>query len=303
MPCAAQYPDLPTGLGLAEAAAAIRGGSAARPGSKVLIVLDQFEQWLQGHPSEIDGELVRALRHCDGLGLQAILLVRDDFWMAIMRFLGALEVRPVEGVNSAAVEQFDPLHARRVLAEIGRALGRLPDEAGPENVRFLEEAVAELAAPDDRIIPVRLTLFAETLRRRDWTPATLRHLGGFEGIGVMFLEETFAASTAPPSHRVHQRAAQAVLRTLLPEPSSNLKGRLRPASVLRESAGYADRPDDFAELIAILDHELRMVSPVNPSSVEVEGDRRPGAAQTRNPTARRTISSRTITSSPPFAAG
>ncbi len=271
-------PDLPKNCGPAEAAAAVREGSAARPGSKVLIVLDQFEQWLQGHPAQTDGELVRALRHCDGIGLQAILLVRDDFWMAITRFLRALEVRPVEGVNSAAVEQFDPQHARRVLAEIGRALGRLPDEAGPDHTQFLEEAVAELAAPDGRVVPVRLTLFVETLRRRNWSSATLRELGGFEGSGVMFLEETFASSTAPPTHRVHQRAAQAVLRTLLPEPSSNLKGRFRAASVLRESAGYADRPDDFAELIAILDNELRLVSPVDPSSVEVEGDHRPGLA-------------------------
>ena len=270
------YPDLPASCGLAEAAAAIREGSTARPGSKVLIVLDQFEQWLQGHPSETDGELVRALRHCDGLGLQAILLVRDDYWMAITRFLRALEVRPVEGVNSSAVEQFDPQHAKRVLGEIGRALGRLPNEASPEQLQFLEEAVTELVALDGRVIPVRLTLFVETLRRRNWSSATLQELGGLEGSGVMFLEETFAASTAPPTHRVHQRAAQAVLRTLLPDPSSNLKGRLRPASVLRESAGYSDRPDEFAELIAILDNELRMVSAVNPSSIEVEGDRRPG---------------------------
>ena len=104
------------------------------------------------------------------------------------------------------------------------------------------------------------------LRHRDWTPATLRELGGFEGIGVMFLEETFSAPTAPPAHRTHQRAAQAVLKALLPEPSSDLKGRMRPASALREAAGYADRPADFAELMALLDNELRMVTPVDPSA-------------------------------------
>ena len=74
-----------------------------------------------------DGELVRALRQCDGLGLQALLLVRDDFWMATTRFLRALEIRLVEGVNSAPVELFDRQHAARVLAELGRALGRIKD--------------------------------------------------------------------------------------------------------------------------------------------------------------------------------
>ena len=126
-----EFPDLPAGCGLAEAAAALREGRSGRGGSKVLVVLDQFEQWLHAHPEADDGELVRALRQCDGAGLQAILLVRDDFWMAITRFLRVLEVRPIEGDNSAAVEPFDARHAGRVLAELGRALGRLHDPAAP----------------------------------------------------------------------------------------------------------------------------------------------------------------------------
>ena len=257
-----EFPDLPAGCGLAEAAAALRAGRSGRGGSKVLLVLDQFEQWLHAHPDADDGELVRALRHCDGAGLQAILLVRDDFWMAITRFLRVLEVRPIEGINSAAVEPFDARHAGRVLAELGRALGRLHEPAAPHEARFLEQAVKELAGPDGRVIPVRLTLLAEMLRHRDWTLATLRGLGGFEGIGEMFLEETFSAPTAPPAHRLHQHAARAVLKALLPEPSSDLKGRMRPASALRQAAGYVDRPVNFAELMALLDDELRMVTPV-----------------------------------------
>ena len=46
-------------------------------------------------------------------------------------------------------------------------------------------------------------------------PATLKEVGGTEGVGVTFLEETFSASTAPPEHRLHQKAAQAVLKALL----------------------------------------------------------------------------------------
>lgn len=263
-----EFPGLPAACGLAEAAAALREGRLARGGSRVLVVLDQFEQWLHAHPDSTDGELVRALRQCDGAGLQALLLVRDDFWMAVTRFLRVLEVRPVEGYNSSAVEPFDARHAARVLAELGLALGRLPEPVGPEGARFLEQAVKELAGPDGRIIPVRLTLLAEMLRHRDWTPATLRELGGFEGIGVMFLEETFCAPGAPPSLRAHQAAAQAVLKALLPEPSSDLKGRMRPASALREAAGYADRPADFDKLMTLLDNELRMVTPVDPSARE-----------------------------------
>ena len=127
-----------------------------------------------------------------------------------------LEVRPIEGYNASAVEPFDARHAARVLAELGRAMGRLSDPAGPEEARFLERAVRELAGPDGRIIPVRLTLFAEMLRHRDWTAATLAELGGFEGIGVMFLEETFCAPTAPPARRMHQPAARPSSRPCCP---------------------------------------------------------------------------------------
>jgi len=277
-----EYPDLPAGCGLVEATAAIRERRVARNGSKILLVLDQFEQWLHSHPDQSAGDLVRALRHCDGLSIQALLLVRDDFWMAITRFARALEIRLVEGVNSAAAELLDRQHAKRVLAAFGSALRLFPDEDapgyGPEQARFLDKAVQELAEAGGRVIPVRLTLFAEMLRHRDWSTATLRELGGIEGIGVTFLEETFSARTAPPAHRFHQRAAQAVLKALLPDPSSDLKGGLRPARVLQGAAGYSDRPGDFAELVHILDNELRMVTPVDPSALDDEREGPSGPA-------------------------
>ncbi len=269
-------PELPASQRLDEAVAAIREHRVLEKGQKVLLVLDQFEQWLHSHPDDSASELVCALRQCDGVAIQALLLVRDDFWMAIMRFLKTLEVPLIEGVNSSAVELFDVHHAKCVLAELGRAHGGFPADqsagAQPEHERFLDWAVKELAGPAGRVIPVRLTLFAEMLRHRDWSTATLRELGGIEGIGVTFLEETFSARTAPPAHRFHVRAAQAVLKALLPESSSDLKGRLRPASMLQQAAGYADRPSDFNELIHILDNELRMVTPIDTLAVEVEGE-------------------------------
>src|SRR5262249_58266271 len=130
--------------------------------------------------------------------------------------------------------------ARGVLAGFGRARGRLPEGPGEpdgEAERFLDGAVSGLIGPDGRIIPVRLCLFAEVVRQRRWAPATLRELGGIEGIGVTFFEETFAAPNAPPAYRAHRRAAEAVLRSLLPDISSDLKGKMRTARELQEAAG------------------------------------------------------------------
>ncbi len=107
------FPSLPDEPDLANLLAILRDDRRIRPAAKLLIVLDQFEQWLQAHAHEPDAPLVRALRQCDGGRVQTLVLVRDDFWMAVTRFLRAIEVPLVQGGNSAPVELFDAGHARR----------------------------------------------------------------------------------------------------------------------------------------------------------------------------------------------
>jgi len=85
-------PELPRELGLVDSLATLRRGRILPPERKVLLVLDQFEQWLHAHRGEENTELLTALRHCDGEHVQAVELVRDDFWMAATRFMDALEV-------------------------------------------------------------------------------------------------------------------------------------------------------------------------------------------------------------------
>jgi hypothetical protein len=272
-------PGLSESTGLTEAIVEFRAGRYLRPGDKLLIVLDQFEQWLHAHPDDPEAELTCALRQCDGRRVQCLILVRDDFWMSISRFMRALEVRLVEGRNSAAVELFDPVHARKVLAEFGRAWGRLPDDPAAlssEQARFLDRAVAELSRRRDGwIIPVRLSLFAEMVRGRPWVPATFKEVGGTEGIGVRFLEETFCGSMAPPEHRLHQGAARAVLKALLPDSSTVLKGAQRSSEELMEAAGYHRRAEEFQVLMRILDSELRLITPTESAEL---GDRSGDAA-------------------------
>ena len=94
--------DLPDNLGLVDSLAKLRHGSSHATRRKVCLVLDQFEQWLFAKRGEENTELVAALRQCDGEHVQAIVMVRDDFWLAASRFMRDLEIRLVEGENSAA---------------------------------------------------------------------------------------------------------------------------------------------------------------------------------------------------------
>ena len=267
-----RVPGLQDNLNLKESLADLRRGPSLPVGSKVLIVLDQFEQWLQAKKDEENTELTQALRQCDGGRVQCIVMVRDDFWLAVSRFMRELEVRLLEGHNIALTDLFDVDHARRVLAAFGRAFGRLPERnTTREQKDFLKQSVAGLAE-EDKVICVRLALFAEMMKAKTWTPATLRAVGGTKGLGVSFLDETFAASTASPEHRYHQKAARAVLAALLPHAGSNIVGQMRSYDELLEASGYARRPRDFEDLIRILDRETRLIAPTDPEGVENEGD-------------------------------
>jgi serine/threonine protein kinase/formylglycine-generating enzyme required for sulfatase activity len=262
-------PELPRGTGLVDSLATVRRGRVFPAEHKALLVLDQFEQWLHARRGEENTELVAALRHCDGEHLQAIVMVRDDFWLAASRFMRDLEIRLLEGENSALVDLFNPRHARKVLTAFGQAFGALPDKIADlsgDQESFLDQSISELAQ-DGKVISVRLALFAEMTKGKPWTPATLREIGGTEGVGSTFLEETFSAQSAPAEHRFHQKAAQGVLKALLPESGTDIKGQMRSRQDLLDASGYANRPRDFDDLIRILDPELRLITPTEPEGV------------------------------------
>jgi serine/threonine protein kinase len=274
-----EFPGLRADGGLAECWLALRDGGVLPPERKLVVIIDQFEQWLHAHRHEEDTELLRALRHCDGTRVQCLLAIRDDFGMAATRFMGDLEIPIVQGRNFATVDRFNPAHARKVLSDFGRAFGQL---SGADSTwtaaeeRFLEQAVESLME-DGKVIPVRLALFAEMVKDRDWNPQTLATMGGAEGVGVAFLEETFVSRSANPSHRRHHEAARRILGSLLPEQGTDIRGARVGVQQLRESSGYAERPRDFDDVLRILDSDLRLITPVEDQE-SAPGSEPPGAA-------------------------
>ena len=120
------------------------------------------------------------------------------------------------------------------------------------------------------MISVRLALFAEMVKGKPWTPATLREVGGMEGIGVTFLEETFGSIAL----KAHQKSAEHVLKALLPESGTSIKGHMRSHEELMEASGYAARPKAFGDLLHILDSETRLITPIDPEGIDTEGEER-----------------------------
>ena len=253
--------ELTTAKTLPEMVMEIRCGSGLDNNKKLLIIIDQFEQWLHGNSDLLETDLLQAIRQCDGNRVQCLLLIRDDFWLALSRFMKAVEAPLQLGHNATMVDLFDLRHAKTVLMEFGRGYGALPAKPNPltrEQEKFLDGAIHSLAI-DNKVIPVQLSLFAEMVKSRDWTMSTLHRLGGSVGIGSQFLNESFSAMYAPANQRLHEEAAKSVLQSMLPKAGTEIKTCRRTIEELRVASGYADR-DAFLSLMTILESELKLIT-------------------------------------------
>jgi serine/threonine protein kinase len=230
---------------------------------KVVVFIDQFEQWLSANQDNKQSELTAALRQCDGKTLQAVLVVRDDFGSATGFMINNLEIPPEES-NFATVRLFDKDHAKKVLIKFGKAYEKLPadpEPLSPSQSAFTDRVITELdACSQDRgVIPVQLALFAEMMKFKPWATSSLDSVGGASGVLGAFLDESF--SLLNPQNRIHQSAAQGLLKALLPAVGVDLKGQSKSKQQLMESCGYKDRPADFQSLLEILDRKLRLIKP------------------------------------------
>lgn len=229
---------------------------------RVVIFIDQFEQWLFANGADYAGDLVGALRQCDGQYLQCVLLVRDDFWGKVTRFFNAIDVPLLLDDNWTLLDLFDQAHARDVLRRFGVAYEKFPANPAlmtPEQNRFLDQAIQSLTV-ENRVVCVQLALFAESLKGQPWDQSleTSDEEGG--ELELNFFRRTFDAEQTPRRMRVHAEGASRVLQLLLPEAGEVIKDVLRSEQELFEATGYQD-PKMFRELIDILDHELHLITP------------------------------------------
>lgn len=256
-----QFPDLEVST-LPFLLGQIRTTQGTNKRKPVLIVIDQFEQWLYAQETFSNTELAEALRHCDGEHLRCMLLVRDDFWLPLSRFMEALEVPIVQGSNAHLIDLFDLSHARKVLWGFGKSFEKLPK--GQHNLtkgqsEFLDQAIDSIAT-GNKVVPVHLAIFAEMIRSRDWLPETLKQLGGSVGIGARFLNESFSTNYAPSHQRVHEAAVRRVLQALLPNFDTSIKGGQKTQAELLTISGYESSPKHFENLLSILESQLKLIS-------------------------------------------
>lgn len=251
----------------------LREGAGLPTEHRLLIVIDQFEQWLHRRGDrEQEAELIRALRQADGNRVQVILSVRDDFWMAVADLMSDLDVELLQTRNADAMDLFDRKHSRAVLTEFGRAYDRLPAEGElPAGTKaFIEAAMSDMENDEGRILPLQLASFAEMARDLAWEEGEYRAMGGAKAVGVAFLESMLSRNRSNPAYRGIEEPAKAILKALLPEGGGPLKSRPLTAAELREKAFLEAQPERFEQTLEILDRELRLVTPFDIESTSMD---------------------------------
>ena len=259
-----QLPGLARAENLVDAIRRLRSGRGVSSEQKVLLLVDQFEQWLSGNSGA--SELDAALRQCDGQRVQAVLLVRDDYWFALSQFLQRVEVE-LGPANSQSAPVFDTQHAEQVLTEFGRGYGRLP--AGPlstDQQEFVQTAVHEMELRG-QIVPVRLALLAHVFQDRDWSAAALQQMGGVSGALSMFLDSIVFGDAAHPTLKQYSDETVRTLRVLLPPSGTSIKGRPRSSDAVGELAGIT-RQETVDEILRVLTDEFHLVTPVDTADLQ-----------------------------------
>jgi serine/threonine protein kinase len=226
---------------------------------KVLLVLDQFEQYLAGGDIDIAHPLIQALRQCDGKAVQSILLVRDEFWCEISSVMYMLERPLAENSNATALPLMNLQHARRVLESFGRAYESIPSGPLSEAQRtFLEKAIQGMSR-ENQILCVNLAMFAELMRHHRWDTATLHRLGGAQGVLTRFLSDSFDSVRAPISHRTIRNICADILRELIPNHDLELKATAQPVSALASASNEPIASPRFKQSLQCLDQELHLI--------------------------------------------
>ena len=207
-------------------------------GRKVLLVLDQFEQWLHAHGDEPNSQLLHALRQCDGgrvhVGYWYAKSMRCPACASSLNWTSIWARARTSGSLTCSTN----VTARRCCDSSGRPMRccrRLMPDISSEQCDFLRQAAQQLADDKGRIC-VRLALFADMFQSKPWTLSTLAKVGGTLGVGITFLDENLSAEHASPTRRHLLQAARDVLRQLLPDAGSgDIKGAMRSHEELLNS--------------------------------------------------------------------
>ena len=253
--------SLPRELSFLDIIRFIRHGEFLARNQKVLLVLDQFEQWLLRCSNYLSDDLTQALRHCDADRFQTICLIRDDFWVEASQFMKAIEQKIEESKNAMALPLLDTRHARNLLISYGKSIGCISQgELAKQQERFAKEAIEEIS-DYHKVICVRLIVLCEVFKNRDWTVSEIQKIGGWDGIGREFVGSIFR--DAPKVISQNDRIAWKILQPLLSNETPEIKGHGLTKQDLLNKTELSRHRGRFNLLFEFLAEDAGLISPLS----------------------------------------
>jgi serine/threonine protein kinase len=241
---------------------------------KVVLLFDQFDNWAGSASVRQLRQLAAALRHCDGESLQALLIVRDDFWTAATEFMRLVECGVEQWKNARSIELLDRHHARRLLEAAGRGFGSLPpnpEALNSEQASFINKAIDEMSVKG-RVLPIQLAMFAKIAKLQSWRPETLSQVGGVQGAYIVYFQDLFESTTAPPNYQRVSSSVVEILHSLLPNADQAVHSHQVEFGTLEKTLADKGLQNQLHRSLSILVEDLRLVvrisQPASESSTE-----------------------------------
>ena len=256
------FPDLSSVVDLPALMDSVSHQIVEQKSKPLLIVIDQFEQWLCQNPDPASSQLGQALRYCDGKNLYCLVLIRDDFWLVASRFFNDLNIPWNQEKNIQKLDLLTEPEGIDVLNRLGVAIGKLPEDAtnlSSTQKQFLASVVSGVSEKS-RVVCLHLTLFVEMFRNKEWSLKTINAQGGFAGIGESYLEDVFddATSTIP---KTEKEVAKNILLALLPSTQRNIRPAPISEKTLRSNLAKP-KEEHFMAAIRWLVLDLRIVTQI-----------------------------------------
>ena len=237
---------------------------------KVIFVLDHFDNWSGSASAKQLKQLAAAMRYCDGETLQALLVVREESWIAVTEFLRMVDCGVEQWKNARAIELLDRIHARRLLENAGRSYGTLPpypEAIDAAQASFVTQAIDDMSYRG-RVLPIQLAMFVKMAKLQRWHPETLEVSGGVQGAYVGYFQDLFEIKAAPPSYQRVCAGVVEVLKQLLPSADRTVHAHHVGFAELDHALAEKGLQSQLHRVLNILVEELRLVVRVSQPSSE-----------------------------------
>ncbi len=190
---------------------------------KLLIVIDQFEQWLLRYGRDENSNLLNALRECNGHRVQALVIFRSDYENLVKPTMRRCEQAFHDGTNAFDLPAVTkPAVAAETLLHLLGAVGKFQDQADIPGSTSLRKSAEQLlgTTAGDAILPVQIVLLAKFCLKHTDVPNPLAGYDKFEDIVQLHVNELFQKSITNPAE--HQLLLD-IIRRLLPAGSSQAR--------------------------------------------------------------------------------